>query len=57
MYNYNRQSSESLKKIRMEMIMIEGKTIAITRSREDSEEFIELMTKDGAQPLSLPTIE
>ena len=39
------------------MIMIEGKTIAITRSREDSEEFIELMTKDGAQPLSLPTIE
>ena len=39
------------------MIMIEGKTIAITRSKEDSEEFIELMTKDGAQPLSLPTIE
>ncbi len=39
------------------MIMMKGKTIAITRSKEDSEEFIELMTKNGAQPLSLPTIE
>ena len=37
--------------------MLDGKTIAITRSKEDSEEFIELMTKDSAQPLTLPTIE
>ncbi len=37
--------------------MIEGKTIAITRSKEDSEEFIQLMSKDNAKPLPLPTIE
>ncbi|HET6517810.1 MAG TPA: uroporphyrinogen-III synthase [Nitrosopumilaceae archaeon] len=37
--------------------MLQGKTIAITRSKDDSREFIELMTKDGAKPLSLPTIE
>lgn len=37
--------------------MLQGKTIAITRSKDDSQEFIELMTKDGAKPLSLPTIE
>ena len=37
--------------------MIEGKTIAITRSKEDSEEFIELITNEGAKPLPLPTIQ
>lgn len=37
--------------------MLQGKTIAITRSKEDSQEFIELMSKDGAKPLPLPTLE
>lgn len=37
--------------------MLQGKTIAITRSKDDSQEFIELMIKDGAKPLTLPTIE
>jgi len=37
--------------------MLEGKTIAITRSKEDSEEFIQLMTKDQAKAITLPTIE
>ena len=37
--------------------MIEGKTIAITRSKEDSEEFIQLVSKDNAIPIPLPTIE
>jgi len=37
--------------------MIEGKTIAITRSKEDSEEFIQLLHKDNATPITLPTIE
>ena len=37
--------------------MINGKTIAITRSKEDSEEFIELVSKENATPISLPTIE
>lgn len=37
--------------------MLEGKTIAITRSKDDSSEFIDLVTKDNARPLSLPTIE
>jgi uroporphyrinogen-III synthase len=37
--------------------MIQGKTIAITRSREDSAEFIELITSEKATPLPLPTIE
>ena len=37
--------------------MIEGKTIAITRSKDDSEEFIELVEKQNANPLTLPTIE
>ena len=37
--------------------MIEGKTIAITRSEEDSEEFVELMSKENAKPITLPTIE
>jgi len=39
------------------MEMISGKTIAITRSKEDSAEFIELATKEQAIPISLPTIE
>ena len=37
--------------------MIEGKTIAITRSEEDSEEFIDLVSKENAKPMPLPTIE
>ena len=37
--------------------MLKGKTIAITRSKDDSSEFIDLVTKDSARPLSLPTIE
>lgn len=37
--------------------MIEGKTIAITRSEEDSEEFVELVSKENARPITLPTIE
>ena len=43
--------------------MIDGKTIAITRSKDDSEEFIELVTQQNASPitvsythLTLPTI-
>jgi len=37
--------------------MIEGKTIAITRSKDDSQEFIELITKEKGNALPLPTIE
>ncbi len=37
--------------------MIEGKTIAITRSEEDSEEFVDLVSKENAKPITLPTIE
>lgn len=37
--------------------MLSGKTIAITRSKEDSKEFIELMTQHDAVPITLPTIE
>jgi len=37
--------------------MIEGKTIAITRSRDDSQEFIDLITKERGSVLPLPTIE
>jgi len=37
--------------------MIEGKTIAITRSEDDSREFIELITKEKGNALPLPTIE
>ena len=36
--------------------MIEGKTIAITRSKDDSEEFKELVTQQNANPITLPTI-
>lgn len=37
--------------------MIAGKTIAITRSKEDSEEFIQLITNAQAKAIPLPTIE
>lgn len=37
--------------------MIQGKTIAITRTKEDSEEFIQLASKENAIPIPLPTIE
>ena len=37
--------------------MITGKTIAITRSKEDSEEFIQLITNAQAKAIPLPTIE
>ena len=37
--------------------MLEGKTIAITRSRDDATEFIELAQKNKAYPIPLPTIE
>lgn len=37
--------------------MISGKTIAITRSEQDSEEFAELAVKEHAIPIPLPTIE
>ncbi|MEX2192202.1 MAG: uroporphyrinogen-III synthase [Nitrosarchaeum sp.] len=37
--------------------MLKGKTIAITRSKDDSSEFIDLATKDNVRPISLPTIE
>jgi len=37
--------------------MTQAKTIAITRSKDDSEEFIELITKHNAIPITLPTIE
>lgn len=37
--------------------MMDGKTIAITRSKEDSEEFVELVSKENGKPIPLPTIE
>lgn len=37
--------------------MISGKTIAITRSKEDSEEFVQLITQASARAIPLPTIE
>jgi uroporphyrinogen-III synthase len=37
--------------------MLEGKTIAITRSKDDSFEFVDLITRNKARPISLPTIE
>jgi uroporphyrinogen-III synthase len=37
--------------------MLDGKTIAITRSKDDSSEFIDLVIKNNARPISLPTIE
>ncbi|MFB5611910.1 MAG: uroporphyrinogen-III synthase, partial [Nitrosarchaeum sp.] len=37
--------------------MLNGKTIAITRSKDDSTEFIDLVINSNAKPISLPTIE
>ncbi|MGI0004427.1 MAG: uroporphyrinogen-III synthase [Candidatus Nitrosotenuis sp.] len=37
--------------------MISGKTIAITRSKEDAREFIELAAKESVIPMPIPTIE
>ncbi len=37
--------------------MLEGKIIAITRSKEDSSEFIDLVKQHDAIPIPLPTIE
>ena len=36
---------------------MQGKVIAITRSKDDSEEFIRLMSDAKAKAISLPTIE
>jgi uroporphyrinogen-III synthase len=38
-------------------IMLDGKTIAITRSKDDASEFISLAEKNKATPIPLPTIE
>jgi len=37
--------------------MLDGKTIAITRSKDDATEFIELAQKNNVKPIPLPTIE
>ena len=37
--------------------MLDGKTIAITRSQDDASEFISLAKENGAIPIALPTIE
>ena len=37
--------------------MLDGKTIAITRSKDDASEFISLATENKATPVPLPTIE
>lgn len=37
--------------------MLDGKTIAITRSKDDSAEFISLVEQNNATPIPLPTIE
>lgn len=37
--------------------MLDGKTIAITRSKDDATEFISLSEQNNAKPLPLPTIE
>ena len=37
--------------------MLDGKTIAITRSKDDASEFITLAEQNNAIPISLPTIE
>ena len=39
------------------MMMLDGKTIAITRSQDDASEFIELSKQNKATPIPLPTIE
>ncbi|KFM19844.1 putative uroporphyrinogen-III synthase protein [Marine Group I thaumarchaeote SCGC AAA799-P11] len=38
-------------------MMLDGKTIAITRSRDDAAEFISLAEQNNATPIALPTIE
>jgi len=38
-------------------IMLDGKIIAITRSKDDSAEFTDLAEKNNAKPIPLPTIE
>jgi uroporphyrinogen-III synthase len=38
-------------------IMLDGKTIAITRSKDDASEFISLSKQNNATPIPLPTIE
>lgn len=38
-------------------MMLEGKVIAITRSKDDASEFIELAQQNKATPMPLPTIE
>ena len=37
--------------------MLDGKTIAITRSKDDASEFISLTEQNNATPITLPTIE
>ena len=37
--------------------MLDGKTIAITRSKDDAAEFIQLAEQNKAKPIPLPTIE
>ena len=37
--------------------MLNGKTIAITRSKDDASEFISLANQNNAKPIALPTIE
>ena len=37
--------------------MIREKVIAITRSKEDSKEFVKIVTKEKGKAISLPTIE
>ena len=37
--------------------MMQGKVIAITRSKEDSEEFTRLISEENGRAISLPTIE
>jgi uroporphyrinogen-III synthase len=37
--------------------MLDGKTIAITRSKDDASEFISLAEENNATPVTLPTIE
>ena len=37
--------------------MLDGKTIAITRSKDDASEFISLARENNATPVTLPTIE
>ena len=38
-------------------MMLDGKTIAITRSQDDAAEFISLAEQNNATPIALPTIE